>query len=150
MPGVRNIVYQLQRPITKDIHHYLRETEVGVLNAQMVVCATLGLKESGFAPDVGFDPNESEIFDHAPRIRTNNLGNMLVLETADLGQTTTQWQKSRYPERYHAMLHVVLKGIDTQIVPPDNNVRRHLADQGITLSRIVRQTYPGLAPPIPR
>ena len=75
---------------------------------------------------------------------------MLVLETADLGQTTTQWQKSRYPERYHAMLHVVLKGIDTQIVPPDNNVRLHLADQGITLSRIVRQTYPGLAPPIPR
>ncbi len=34
LPGVRNIVYQPQRPVTQGVHHYLRETEAGVLNAQ--------------------------------------------------------------------------------------------------------------------
>jgi hypothetical protein len=52
LPGVKNIVYQPQRPITKDIHHYLRDTEGAVLNAQGVVRAGLALKESGFVPDV--------------------------------------------------------------------------------------------------
>lgn len=52
LPGVRNIVYQPQRPITKEIHHYLRESEAGVLNAQAVTRVALDLKESGFIPDV--------------------------------------------------------------------------------------------------
>lgn len=52
LPGVRNIVYQPQRPVTKDLHHYLRESEAGVLNAQAVARIALDLKESGFIPDV--------------------------------------------------------------------------------------------------
>ena len=52
LPGVKNIVYQPQRPITKDVHHYLSETEAGVLNAQAVTRVALDLKESGFIPDV--------------------------------------------------------------------------------------------------
>ncbi len=36
--------------------------------------------------DVGFDPAEKLIFDHAPRIRTKNLGNLLALDAADLEQ----------------------------------------------------------------
>lgn len=52
MPIVKNIVYQPQRSITKDIHHYLRETEGGVLNAQAVARVAIDLKESGFIPDV--------------------------------------------------------------------------------------------------
>jgi len=52
LPGVRNIVYKPQRPITKHLHHYLRGTEAGVLNAQAVARIALDLKKSGFVPDV--------------------------------------------------------------------------------------------------
>jgi glycosyltransferase involved in cell wall biosynthesis len=38
--------------VTHGVHHYLRETEAGVLNAQNVARVALGLKESGFIPDV--------------------------------------------------------------------------------------------------
>lgn len=172
LPGIRNIIYAPQRSITQNIHHYLRDTEAGALNAQMVARAALGLKESGFIPDVmlghngwgeiwylkdvfpttpligyfeffynvqgadvGFDPNEARIFDDAPRIRTKNLGNLIALESADLGQTPTQWQKSRYPDRYQSMLQVVHEGIDTRIVVPDPRVEVHLVGACIALSR---------------
>jgi glycosyltransferase involved in cell wall biosynthesis len=52
MPGVRVIRYEPQRPITPAIHHYLRESEAGVLNAQNVARIALHLKGSGFTPDV--------------------------------------------------------------------------------------------------
>jgi glycosyltransferase involved in cell wall biosynthesis len=52
LPGVRNLTYQPQRPVTPNIHHYLRETEAGVLNAQMIARIALDLKQSGFVPDV--------------------------------------------------------------------------------------------------
>ena len=52
LPGVRNIVYAPQRKITPHQHHYLRDTEAGVLNAQAVARVALDLKRSGFVPDV--------------------------------------------------------------------------------------------------
>jgi glycosyltransferase involved in cell wall biosynthesis len=52
LPGVRKIVYKPARTVTRDVHHYLRETEAGVLNAQNVARVAMGLKESGFIPDV--------------------------------------------------------------------------------------------------
>lgn len=52
LPGVRNIVYKPQRPITKHVHHYLLGFEAGVLNAQAVARIALDLKRSGFIPDV--------------------------------------------------------------------------------------------------
>jgi len=52
LPGVKRIVYKPAREVTRDIHHYLRETEAGVLNAQNVARVAMGLKESGFVPDV--------------------------------------------------------------------------------------------------
>lgn len=171
LPGVRNIVYQPHRPVSQNQHHYLADTEMGVLNAQTVARVALGLKESGFVPDVmlghngwgeiwylkdvfpntpligyfeffyrlhgadvGFAPGEREIFDTAPRIRTKNLGNLLALDTVDLGQTATQWQRSLYPERYHHMLHVVHEGIDTLVVRPNPDVRLRLPD-GSDLTR---------------
>ncbi len=163
LPGVRKIVYTPQRAVTKHLHHYLRDTEAGVLNAQAVVRAALDLKKSGFVPDVmlghngwgeiwylkdvfpktpllgyfeffyqfhgadvGFDPLEHPSFDTAPRIRTKNVGNLLGLEACDLGQCPTEWQKSRYPERYHSMLHVIHDGIDTDSVKPDGKARLRL------------------------
>jgi len=171
LPGVKNIVYQPQRAVTKNIHHYLIDTEAGILNAQSVVRVALDLKESGFIPDVmlghngwgeiwylkdvfpntpligyfeffyrfqgadvGFDQNEAQIFDTAPRIRSKNLGNLLGLDAADWGQTPTQWQRSLYPEKYHAMLQVTHEGIDTQIVAPNPNCRLRLPNGEIELT----------------
>ena len=171
LPGVRNIVYKPHRAITPAIHHYLRETEAAVLNAQEVARVALTLKESGFVPDVmlghngwgeiwylkdvfptspligyfefyyryrgadvGFDASESPIFDTAPRIRTKNVGNLLALDSVDLGQTPTQWQKSLYPAHYQPLLHVIHEGIDTRHVAPDSNARLRLPDTGIELS----------------
>ncbi len=52
LPGVRKIVYKPARTVTPGIHHYIRETEGGVLNAQNVARAALQLQESGWVPDV--------------------------------------------------------------------------------------------------
>ncbi|MFZ6654760.1 glycosyltransferase family 4 protein [Undibacterium sp. TJN19] len=52
LPGVHKFVYKPQREITPGVHHYLQETEAGVLNAQNVARVALSLKESGFVPDV--------------------------------------------------------------------------------------------------
>jgi glycosyltransferase involved in cell wall biosynthesis len=52
LPGVRKIVYKPARAVTSGVHHYLRDTEAGVLNAQNVARVALGLKKSGFVPDV--------------------------------------------------------------------------------------------------
>ena len=52
LPGVRKIVYQPHRKILPNQHHYLRESEAGILNAQAVARCALDLKKSGFIPDV--------------------------------------------------------------------------------------------------
>lgn len=160
LPGVRNIAYKPERAVTPGIHHYLRDTEAAVLNAQNVARIALSLKKSGFTPDVmlghngwgelwylkdvfpnvpligyfeffyklrgadvGFDPQDTIPFDTAPRLRTKNIGNLLALNAVDYGQCPTQWQKSRYPEQYQSLLHVMHEGIDTQVVRPDASAR---------------------------
>jgi glycosyltransferase involved in cell wall biosynthesis len=52
LSGVKNIVYQPHRTITQQQHHYLIDTEMGVLNAQAVARVALDLKKSGFVPDI--------------------------------------------------------------------------------------------------
>lgn len=52
LPGVKKIVYQPARAPAPGIHHYLQETEAGVLNAQNVARVALELKQSGFVPDM--------------------------------------------------------------------------------------------------
>lgn len=52
IPGVKKIVYAPARKVARSTHHYVRETEQGVLNAQAVARAALDLKKSGFVPDV--------------------------------------------------------------------------------------------------
>lgn len=51
-PGVRNIVYRPARKVGARQHHYLRDVEAGVLNAQAVMRSALQLKKSGFVPDL--------------------------------------------------------------------------------------------------
>jgi len=84
--------------------------------------------------DVGFDPADPITPDTAPRLRTKNLGNLLALDTATVGQCATQWQKSGYPKRYHPILHVIHEGIDTQAVVPDPNARLSIPDCGVELA----------------
>lgn len=156
LPEVKKLVYTPKRKPGRQTHHYLRETEAGVLNAQEVARVALSLKQSGFVPDVmlghngwgeiwylkdvypktpligyfeffyrtegadiEFEPEVSGQLDTAPRVRTKNIGNLLGLEAADLGQCPTRWQQSLYPERYQSMLRVVHEGIDTRVVKPN-------------------------------
>lgn len=52
LPGVRKLVYKAKRESTRGVHHYINEAEAAILNAQEVARVALGLKESGFVPDV--------------------------------------------------------------------------------------------------
>jgi glycosyltransferase involved in cell wall biosynthesis len=168
LPGVRKIVYKPRRTISPQVHHYLRESEAAVLNAQEVARIALDLRKTGFIPDVmlghngwgeiwylkdifpeapligyfeffyrmhgadvGFDPADPVTPDTAPRLRTKNLGNLLALDTADLGQCPTEWQKSVYPRRYQPILNVIHEGIDTTIVKPDPAARLIIADKQV-------------------
>jgi glycosyltransferase involved in cell wall biosynthesis len=80
--------------------------------------------------DVGFDPAHAPDFDTGPRLSTKNLGNLLGLETCELGQCPTQWQYSRYPEPYRPKLRIVHDGIDTDQVRPDPAARLTLPARG--------------------
>ena len=170
LPGVRKIVYKPKRTTSPHVHHYLRESEAAVLNAQEVLRIAMELKNAGFVPDVmlghngwgeiwylkdvfpetpligyfeffyrmhgadvGFDSTHPSTPDTAPRLRTKNLGNLLALDTVDLGQCPTQWQKSVYPKRFHTMLHVIHEGVDTQIVAPDPKARLRFGNPEIEL-----------------
>ena len=84
--------------------------------------------------DVGFGPDDPITADTAPRIRTKNLGNLLALDTVDLGQCPTQWQKSLYPKRHQAILHVIHEGIDTSSIKPDASARLRLPGTEIELA----------------
>jgi glycosyltransferase involved in cell wall biosynthesis len=52
LPGVTTVAYKPQRGVTRHLHHYLHDTEAGVLNAQAVARIALDLKQSGFVPDL--------------------------------------------------------------------------------------------------
>lgn len=171
LPGVKKIVYKPGRAVTAGIHHYLKDTEAGILNAQAVARVALELKKSGFIPDIilghngwgeiwyvkdvfpqtplvgyfeffykslgsdiGFDPTVPISFDTMPRVRTKNLGNLLALDSVDLGQCPTQWQKSQFPHRYHSMLQVVHEGVDTGVVVPNRHARVRLPDGELELT----------------
>lgn len=165
LPGVRKLIYKPRRTSSPQIHHYLRESEAAVLNAQEVARVALDLRKTGFIPDVmlghngwgeiwylkdifpeapligyfeffyrmqgadvGFDPADPITADTAPRVRTKNFGNLLALDTADLGQCPTEWQKSVYPKRYQTILNVIHEGIDTAAVKPDPMARLQIAE----------------------
>ena len=73
LPGVQTLLYQPSRKTTDGLHHYLQETEAGILNAQAVVRVALDLKTSGFVPDVMLGHNGwgeiwylKEVFPDAP------------------------------------------------------------------------------------
>jgi glycosyltransferase involved in cell wall biosynthesis len=71
-----------------------------------------------FGADVGFDPGDAHSPDTGPRIRSKNMGNLLGLDTVDIGVCPTHWQRSGYPARYHDKLRLMHEGIDTAWASP--------------------------------
>ena len=84
--------------------------------------------------------------DTEPRTRTKNLGNLLGLDAADLGQCPTLWQKRTYPERYHPMLRVVHEGVDTEVVRPDAGAWLRVPAESAAM---VLRDSPSPPPPLP-
>ena len=101
--------------------------------------------------DLDFDPEFPPSASDGMRIRTRNVVNLLGLETADWGQTPTEWQRSGYPQRYQRQISVIHEGIDTTAVHPDPHARLWLRggpslssrDQVITYSARNLEPYRG-------
>jgi glycosyltransferase involved in cell wall biosynthesis len=87
----------------------------------------------GTESDIDFDAEFPAEPDAAMRLRTRNAVNLLGLETADWGQTPTEWQRSQYPQRHHDRITIVHEGVDTGLVRPDETARLWLAN-GMRLS----------------
>jgi len=88
----------------------------------------------GSDSDLDFDPEFPPTDTDRMRIRTRNAVNLLGLETADWGQTPTEFQRNRYPERYRRGISVIHEGIDTELVRPDPTTQLWLTG-GLMLSR---------------
>jgi glycosyltransferase involved in cell wall biosynthesis len=97
----------------------------------------LGYFEFFYRPadsDLDFDPEYPPHITDGMRMRTRNAVNLLGLETADWGQTPTEFQRNQYPERYRRGISVIHEGIDTELVRPDPTTQLWLAG-GKVLSR---------------
>lgn len=84
--------------------------------------------------DLDFDPEFPPGPSDGMRLRTRNSINLLGLETADWGQTPTEFQRGLYPEKFRRGISVVHEGIDTAMVRPEPSTRLWLAG-GLSLSR---------------
>jgi glycosyltransferase involved in cell wall biosynthesis len=97
----------------------------------------LGYFEFYYRPydsDLDFDQEFQASQSDRMRIRTRNAVNLLGLESADWGQTPTEFQRSLYPEKYRREISVIHEGIDTETVCPDPSTRLWLSG-GLSLSR---------------
>jgi glycosyltransferase involved in cell wall biosynthesis len=101
--------------------------------------------------DLDFDPEFPPSVADQLRVRTRNAVNLLGLQTADQGQTATEWQLSHYPQQYRRKISVIHEGIDTAAVRPDPRARLQLqpgawlspGDQIITYSARNLEPYRG-------
>jgi glycosyltransferase involved in cell wall biosynthesis len=97
----------------------------------------LGYFEFFYRPrdsDLDFDPEFPPGPSDGMRLRTRNSINLLGLETADWGQTPTEFQRDLYPEKYQRAISVIHEGIDTALVRPEPTTRLWLSG-GLSLSR---------------
>ena len=75
---------------------------------------------------VGFDPAE-KISTHAPYLNhARNIVPLANIETVDLGNCPTHWQRDRFPESFHRKLYVCHDGIRTDQLLPDPDVSLRL------------------------
>lgn len=90
---------------------------------------------TAFGQDVGFDPEfqNSDVGDVC-RVQMKNVNNHLHFETADIGISPTEWQKSTFPEPFRSKIHVVHDGIDTDVIKPNPNIGLQIGSHALTRS----------------
>ncbi len=75
---------------------------------------------------VGFDPE----FPASPNVpfimHARNAVNYINLETVDLGQSPTLWQRDTYPESFHSKIYTCHDGIRTDRLLPDPSAKVYL------------------------
>jgi glycosyltransferase involved in cell wall biosynthesis len=83
--------------------------------------------------DVGFDPEfpASDVGDVC-RLQMKNVNNLLHFNTADIGISPTEWQKSTFPEPFRSKIQVVHDGIDTDVVKPNPDVGLQIGGHALT------------------
>jgi glycosyltransferase involved in cell wall biosynthesis len=80
----------------------------------------------GVGADVGFDPEYPGRPEDLPRLRARNFTHLSAIESADLGVSPTEWQRSLYPAALRDKIRVVHEGIDTAAVRPDPGAQLEL------------------------
>ncbi|WP_071675806.1 glycosyltransferase family 4 protein [Nioella nitratireducens] len=68
---------------------------------------------------VGFDPEFPASPDSPFIMHARNAVNYINLETVDLGQSPTLWQRDTYPESFHSKIYTCHDGIRTDRLRPD-------------------------------
>ncbi len=82
----------------------------------------------GTGADVGFDPEYPGHIDDVPRLRARDLTHLSAIESADLGISPTQWQRSLFPPTMQSKIQVLHEGVDTRQVQPDPAAAVELGD----------------------
>ncbi len=85
--------------------------------------------------DVGFDPEFPPHWTDAPRLRIKNAVNLLGLDTADWGQTPTEWQWSQYPADKRGHISILHEGVDTGKAKPNPDAWLTIPRLGLRLTR---------------
>lgn len=85
--------------------------------------------------DLDFDPEFRSRRLDVYRVRTDNMTQLVSLAEADVCIAPTEWQRSRYPERFRSHINVVHDGIDVERVIPNEAVTFMLPDGSLTLDR---------------
>ena len=84
--------------------------------------------------DIGFDPEFPVSLDNRCEVLTKNATHLLSWANCDAGWAPTRWQGQLIPKEYHAKLHIIHDGINTDRLYPNPEAQFTLAD-GRTLSR---------------
>jgi glycosyltransferase involved in cell wall biosynthesis len=82
----------------------------------------------GVGADVGFDPELPGRPDDVPRLRARNMTHLSAIESADLGVSPTEWQRSLYPASMQPKIRVLHEGVDTASVRPDPDAAVEIGD----------------------
>lgn len=78
---------------------------------------------AGEGADAGFDPEFPIGDDDRLRLRIKNNTQLQALAFCDQGVSPTQWQRSRYPARFHGLIEVLHEGLDLRQLQPDPQAR---------------------------
>ncbi|MDZ5457140.1 glycosyltransferase family 4 protein [Azohydromonas lata] len=89
---------------------------------------------AGNGADVGFDAEFPVNEDDRLRLRIKNNTQLQALAYCDQGLSPTQWQRSRFPERFHPLIEVLHEGLDLTHLRPNPDARFTLPN-GRVLSR---------------